>query len=161
MVALRHRLATWLDASPLYKLYQEPLNRPFITAANLDYKTYAQQYRKILSKNDLYIYHQGETIVGSYRLTRKAYPLHHILTLSRFVIATQHQGHGHGQRMLEEAILQVKPFLRIELLVETDNLKAIALYQKCGFQIEGRLKKFFYRPATDEYVDEYLMALVS
>ncbi len=160
MLAHRHRLATWLDARPLYQLYQEPSNYPFLTAANLDFETYAQQYRKILPKNDLYIYQQGETMIGSYRLTRKAYPLQHILTLSRFVIATQYQGQGHGQRMLEEAILRAKPVIRIELLVETDNPKAITLYQKCGFCIEGRLKKFFYRPTTDEYVDEFLMALV-
>lgn len=158
----QHRLATWSDAEPLYKLYQTPANRPFLTVASMDYPKYVHQFRKLLVKADLFIYHQAEEIIGSYRLARKLYPLQHVAKVTRLVIAEHHQHHGHGYRMLSEAqeYARSQSILRLELMVEVDNHKAIALYDKCGFTIEGRLTKYFFRPATGDYVDEYIMAIV-
>ena len=46
--------------------------------------------------------------------------------------------------------------LRLELSVMTHNHIAVALYQKCGFEIEGTLKRTMF--IDGEYVNEYLMA---
>lgn len=46
--------------------------------------------------------------------------------------------------------------LRIELTVYTDNARAIALYRKFGFEIEGTLRAYALRDG--EYVDAYSMA---
>ena len=45
---------------------------------------------------------------------------------------------------------------RIELTVFADNARAIAVYQKHGFVIEGTGKRFALR--NGEYVDAYYMA---
>ncbi|WP_193366482.1 GNAT family N-acetyltransferase [Inquilinus limosus] len=45
---------------------------------------------------------------------------------------------------------------RLELGVWTDNVPAIALYQKFGFEIEGCERAYAYRDGA--YVDSYLMA---
>jgi putative acetyltransferase len=45
---------------------------------------------------------------------------------------------------------------RIELTVYTDNLAAVHLYDKFGFQIEGTGRKYARR--AGEYVDAYYMA---
>ncbi|MGF1727131.1 GNAT family N-acetyltransferase [Photobacterium nomapromontoriensis] len=47
---------------------------------------------------------------------------------------------------------------RIELTVYTDNDAAIALYEKCGFVIEGTARHYAFR--NGEYVDIYYMARI-
>ncbi len=48
--------------------------------------------------------------------------------------------------------------VRIELEVFADNEKAIALYKKYGFEIEGKIRMAAIR--NGEYVDEYKMGRV-
>ncbi len=45
---------------------------------------------------------------------------------------------------------------RIELKVYTDNPAGIALYKKCGFEIEGTHRRYAFRDGG--YVDAYSMA---
>ena len=46
--------------------------------------------------------------------------------------------------------------LRVELSVFTDNARAIALYQRCGFEIEGTLWAYALRDGR--YADVLTMA---
>ena len=48
--------------------------------------------------------------------------------------------------------------LRIELTVYTDNERAIALYRKFGFEMEGRLRGYAMRDGL--FVDAYSMARI-
>ena len=45
---------------------------------------------------------------------------------------------------------------RVELTVFTDNVGAIALYKKFGFEIEGTSRSYAYREGN--YVDAFHMA---
>ena len=47
---------------------------------------------------------------------------------------------------------------RLELTVFTDNARAIALYKRCGFEIEGTLRQYAFRDGA--FVDAYGMARV-
>ena len=49
--------------------------------------------------------------------------------------------------------------LRIELTVYTDNERAVRLYRKFGFEIEGTLRGYAMRDG--EYVDAYTMARIN
>lgn len=61
-----------------------------------------------------------------------------------------------------EALLDIADqwlmLIRVELTVFVDNEKAIKLYEKCGFEIEGMKKKAGIR--NGEYVDEYMMGRI-
>jgi protein-tyrosine-phosphatase len=46
------------------------------------------------------------------------------------------------------------------LTVSVENEKAIALYKKCGFETEGRLKNFTYFADENRFTDEYMMSLI-
>jgi L-phenylalanine/L-methionine N-acetyltransferase len=66
---------------------------------------------------------------------------------------------GVGSALMEAALNLADNWLnitRLELEVYTDNVPAIALYQKYGFEIEGTLKKHVFRDG--EFVDSYYMA---
>ena len=68
-------------------------------------------------------------------------------------------GRGVGSALMTAAIdladnwMQLK---RLELTVFTDNVAALALYKKFGFEIEGTLRMYAFR--NGEYVDAHTMA---
>jgi putative acetyltransferase len=69
------------------------------------------------------------------------------------------QSKGVGTALMQAVVdladrwLQIR---RMELEVYTDNLPAIALYKKFGFEIEGTLRMYAFRDG--QYVDAYAMA---
>ena len=69
------------------------------------------------------------------------------------------QGKGVGGQLIQSALMLADKWLnvqRIELEVYTDNIAAMKLYQKHGFEIEGEAKNFAFR--NGEFVDVYHMA---
>lgn len=69
------------------------------------------------------------------------------------------QGMGIGSALLQAILTLADKWLnlgRIELEVYTDNRAAILLYERFGFEREGRLRKYAFRDG--EYVDAYMMA---
>jgi RimJ/RimL family protein N-acetyltransferase len=48
---------------------------------------------------------------------------------------------------------------RLELTVHTTNLAAVAVYLRCGFEVEGRRRKSLF--VDGAFVDEYLMSRLS
>jgi putative acetyltransferase len=69
------------------------------------------------------------------------------------------QGQGVGTALLQAATDMADNWLnilRLELEVFVDNEPAIKLYKKCGFEIEGTLKRYAFR--AGQYVDVYTMA---
>lgn len=68
-------------------------------------------------------------------------------------------GQGIGQVLMEEAISWAQHsgiIRRLELTVQKRNEKAVYLYQKFGFEIEG-LKKRGAKTKKGEFLDVYLM----
>jgi putative acetyltransferase len=82
----------------------------------------------------------------------------HVGSLSLFV-HDAFQGRGAGTLMLT-AIIATADILvglrRLQLTVFCDNKRAISVYRKFGFEIEGRHTCFAHR--DDEFVDAYTMA---
>ncbi|MFC0820197.1 GNAT family N-acetyltransferase [Moraxella marmotae] len=83
--------------------------------------------------------------------------------IGNFVIAVSesHQGQGVGSQLMRTILDLADNWLnlkRVELTVYTDNEKAITLYQKFGFIIEGEHQKFAFR--NGEFVNAYTMARI-
>ena len=69
------------------------------------------------------------------------------------------QGQGVGTALLQAGVDLADQWLnlrRLELEVYADNERAVRLYQKFGFVIEGTAVQFGYR--AGQYVDAHLMA---
>ena len=70
-----------------------------------------------------------------------------------------YHGKGVGTALMKAALDLADNWLqyaRIELTVYTDNVAALALYKKFGFEIEGTHKQYAFR--NGEYTDSYSMA---
>ncbi|MFC3928672.1 N-acetyltransferase family protein [Streptococcus caprae] len=69
-------------------------------------------------------------------------------------------GHGIGQILMEEAIDWAQHsgvIKRLELTVQVRNSRAVHIYEKFGFEIEGT-KRRGAKTKNGEYLDVYLMA---
>ncbi len=69
------------------------------------------------------------------------------------------QGHGIGTALVRAAVGLADRWLnlrRLELTVFADNERAIGLYKKFGFEVEGLLRRYALRDGA--FVDAYLMA---
>lgn len=102
-----------------------------------------------------------EEIVGSCivsgRTGRKR--LAHLVSLG-ISVNKAHWGKGIASKMIEKQIQFCKEnkVKKINLQVMTDNTKAIELYKKFGFEIEGTERCAIF--VNDEYVDNYYMGLI-
>lgn len=59
-------------------------------------------------------------------------------------VAASHRGHGVGAALLRSTIDRAfaHGLTRVELVVREDNLPAVALYRRHGFELEGRLRRY-------------------
>lgn len=59
-------------------------------------------------------------------------------------VAASHRGQGVGSALLRTTLeaASARGITRVELVVRTDNAAAIALYEKYGFEFEGRLRDY-------------------
>jgi L-phenylalanine/L-methionine N-acetyltransferase len=71
----------------------------------------------------------------------------------------QWQGQGIGSALFKAAVELADRWLnlrRLELIAFTDNERALGLYKKFGFEIEGLLRRYAFRDGA--FVDAYLLA---
>ena len=101
----------------------------------------------------------GGEIVG--HLTLSVYTNPRTSHSGHFGIAVRDdwRGNGIGTALMEACLDLADNWLnlsRLDLRVYVDNVSAISLYKKFGFEIEGTHKRFAYR--NGEFVDAHVMA---
>lgn len=79
-----------------------------------------------------------------------------------YVVHPMHHGKGFGNAFVDWSIRNVTTFEeeihRLWLTVLPDNEKAVAIYHKNGFKIDGLMRDYVYRDGTFENV--YIMSLL-
>jgi RimJ/RimL family protein N-acetyltransferase len=85
--------------------------------------------------------------------------LRHTALLSVGVVKS-HWSLGIGSRMMQEAInwSLAAGIKRLELTVHTSNLRALSVYMRYGFEVEGLRRSSLL--VKGKYINEYLMALI-
>ena len=86
--------------------------------------------------------------------------IRHVVTLGISVEQTW-RGRGVGSRLMTHAMDWAKrtgTVSRIELSVFERNQRAVQLYRKFGFEVEGRRRRAIFRDG--EYLDDLIMALL-
>ena len=102
----------------------------------------------------------GDAVIGWCDILLKPRPaLRHSGVLGVGVL-NSYRGQGIGTALLEATLNAAKDrrLTRIELFVRTDNERAIKLYEKFGFVIEGVLRKHLLIGAV--YRDSYIMSVL-
>lgn len=101
----------------------------------------------------------GDSLIGSARL--EAYQRQrerHKISLTAMYVMKDHAGKGVGRKLVDEALIEARRLNGIELMnltVTADNLPAVRLYSKVGFQSFGREIRAVKVPGT--YLDKLHM----
>lgn len=99
-------------------------------------------------------------VVGWCDIQRHPFPAHcHRGTLGMGLVP-EYRGYGIGARLMDRALRQAfaTGFVRVELSVRADNLRAQRLYEKLGFVKEGVLRDAVF--VDGEFHDAIAMALI-
>ena len=118
-------------------------------------------FQNFTGKNFMLIALIDNKIVGSCSLSanEKRVRLNHIGILG-ITVLKDYWNLGIGKYLIETTIERGKNngLTRIELTTRVDNERALSLYKKLGFEIEGQLKNSIY--IDDRYYDSYIMGLI-
>jgi RimJ/RimL family protein N-acetyltransferase len=156
------RAATGSDISFVHGLYMHPQANPYLLYEIMDVQAFLPIYADLLEKKIKYVFEHEGVAVGMCKLVPYTHRSSHIVYLGGLAVDPDHSGRGLGIALLNDIInwSRSRGFRRIELSVALQNEKAIRLYQRCGFQKEGIMKKYTYLAAENRYLDEVLMSLI-
>ena len=156
------RLATPADLPSVHAIYMQPTVIPFLGHEPRSLEDFGWIYEDLCNRRSFYVYELEATIAGFYHLSRHVGRSSHVAYLGTFAVNPAFHRRGLAMCMLTELIDELREtgIRRIELIVESDNDKALALYRKLGFEIEGTLRKFYKRAEDADYLDDHYMGLL-
>ena len=153
------RIARAEDEQVLLPIYVHELVERFLTFDSVDAQRFSGIFRKLLEDGDFFVYEADGAVVGFCKATRLPGRSRHVAHLGPLAVSPGLHGRGYGAAMLKDVLAQLERsgVLRFELLVEADNARGIAFYEKLGFEREGVQRKAYKRAAERHYVDEVMM----
>jgi len=156
------RLTRMSDMQAIYAIYMHPTVIPFLWHEQKSIEDFEPIFEDLINRKTFYVYEIDEEIASFYHLSRHAGRSSHVAYLGTFAVNPKLHRQGMAFRILSEQIAELRELglKRMELIVESDNHHAIALYKKLGFQIEGTLRKFYKRAADAEFLDDHYMGLL-
>lgn len=157
------RKATQNDLQFIYDLYMHPQVNPYLLYELMDIEEFKPIFDKLLEQEIKYIFmDENSTPIGMFKLFPLTYRASHIAYLGGLAIHPDYAGKGFGLKMIQEIIDLTKQndYKRIELSVATENLGAIRLYKKVGFEEEGVMRKYAYLKSEGRFLDEILMSYI-
>lgn len=154
------RAAQESDFDFIYGLYMHPQVNPYLLYEQMDQRSFLPIFTELLKDQVLYIFSDAERDLGMFKLIRLKHRTSHIAYLGGVAIDPALTGKGYATAMFSDIIAlgQSMHLGRIELSASIDNVRAIHLYEKCGFEREGILRNFTYLRSENRYIDEVLMA---
>jgi ribosomal protein S18 acetylase RimI-like enzyme len=158
------RLATRDDVQEIFSICMHDKVSPFLVFDPMPLESFRVVCDDLLKGGDFFVYEvPGEVaggVGGFYKAWRLPGRAHHVARLESLAVHPRLQGNGIARTMVLDALdhLRAAGVRRVDLLVESDNSRALHLFTKLGFEIEGTLRDSYKRASEAQYVDSYLMA---
>ncbi|WP_272674739.1 MULTISPECIES: GNAT family N-acetyltransferase [unclassified Providencia] len=148
---------------------------PAVTQMHADYSAYAntlqlpypteKTWEARLGENDplvtQFVATIGEEIVGLLVISQPSQVRRRHVATFGITVSETHQGKGIGSQLMQVMVDYCDNWLnvhRIELEVFAANGSGIGLYEKFGFELEGRMKDYAFRDG--QYVDAVMMSRI-
>jgi len=162
MSEFKLREASTSDLDALLPIYMDDSVNRFLNFEILTKDEFKNIFDELLASGELFVFEKNNQVVATCIVMRHKRRCAHVATLGTLATHPQFHGQGIGTQFMQQLFKKLRDdgISRIELYVESDNLNAQHFYKKLGFQLEGVLKDYFKRPCEEQYVDEYLMAII-
>lgn len=156
------RLAELNDLETIFSIYMDPAVVPFLGFDPMPIEAFKSIFGELVDSRCFFAYDVNGELAGFYKASRHPGRASHVGYLGSLAVAPKFQGLGVAYAMVTEAIeaLRCSGAKRIELIVESDNIRGLAFYSRLGFEIEGKLRKFYKRSHESEYVDDFIMSKI-
>ena len=101
-----------------------------------------------------------DVVVGWCDVLPKERPVYRHCGVLGIGVVASWRGKGHGRALLSATLSYAarQGLVRIELMVRADNIRAVSLYQRAGFETEGVLRDA--ARVDGKYYDLFLMSLI-
>lgn len=154
------RLARPSDLEAVFSIYMDESSVPFLSHDPMPLEEFRPIYSALVESGEFHVLEKDGEVVAFCRATRHVGRARHGAYLGTFAVHPRERGSGLAREFFETMIakLEQEGVLRVELLVESDNPRALAFYRKLGFQHEGTLRAAYKRSEGATYVDELLFA---
>lgn len=135
---------------------------PFLSFAIMSQEEFKPIFKELFNSGDMFVYVYDNQIVATCIVKRLKHRSAHAATLSTLATHPDFHGKGIGTKFINQILHMLKEsgIIRVDLLAEVDNQKAVRFYEKLGFEHEGIMKKYFRREIDHKFIDEHLMAKI-
>lgn len=154
------RPVTYDDFDFLYTLYMDESVNPYMSFEQISKQEFQEGFDMLNARDEFLIFEEDGKPKAAATLVLGKWRKAHVASIGSLAVHSDYQKQGIGRRLLQALLdrLQDKQIRRVELIVESDNPAAIALYEKFGFQHEGTLREYFQRASDAKPIDDFMMA---
>jgi ribosomal protein S18 acetylase RimI-like enzyme len=144
------------DEAAVYAIYMHPAVVPFLGHDPMPPVAFSAVFRGLLDAGGFLVLEHAAAVAGFCRIVRQPGRAAHVAYLGTFAVDPALHGAGLARWMVEQLVerLQSEGVLRVELMVEADNARALSFYRRLGFVHEGTLRAAYKRAGETHYVDE-------
>ena len=148
------------DLQAVHAIYMHESVIPYLGYDAMPLNEFTPVFEALSRTRSFYVWEGEGGVKGFCRASRHEGRASHTAYIGTFAVDPAERGQGLAKKIIEQIIqiLRADGVVRVELMLEADNLRARAFYEKLGFEHEGRLRAAYKRGNEDVYVDELLMS---
>lgn len=156
------RKAEISDFDAIYKIYHQETVIHYLSYDPMSPDEFRNIFEAEVAFGRWFVYEFHGSVIGMLKANKMEGRTSHVAQVGSLALHEEFSGRGLATEMMRDLIEELKSngIKRIQLIVESDNSRAIAFYQRLGFEKEGTLRKFYKRSCQDFYVDDYMMSLI-
>ncbi len=142
-------------------IVMHPSVNPFLSFEIMDSISFMNTFDELVNRNTVKVFEQDDKVVAVVIIKRHKRRCAHVVELGTLGVHPDYQSKGIGHHFIQailDDLSQDESIRKVQLTVESDNEKALAFYEKLGFEQEGVFKEWFKRKADEHYVDEIFLA---
>lgn len=153
------RLARPSDIDAVHAIYMDASVIPWLSYDAMDLDAFRPVFAKLVGSQTFFVEERNGAVAGFYKVTRFEGRASHVVELGSFAVHPAEQGSGLARQMMATALARLKTegVIRVQLLVEPDNARGLAFYERMGFHKEAVLRRGYRRFGEAGEVDDIVM----
>ena len=149
------------DFEQVFRMYFDRSRNRFLYYDPMEESEFTPYWQKMLKRRHTYVLETRGEVRGFISAARREGQEKHVVYISPIIVKRGNIGKGIGHKLMEFLLGKLKytsGVKRVELIVNSDNEKAVGFFKKFGFEIEAVRKKGTEREG--EYIDDFMMVLL-